>query len=114
MVVKKSFCRVEDMTYYTVFRLWVHIREVNRLAGINTNGLEWKEYESWTHFSTTSGRIDPEAATKAVPEYLRTNKRITSQAAFLFCLNRCMVYDILEREEEDDSVGWDYSRPAGH
>jgi len=62
------------------------------------------------HTSLASGRIDykqlreisPEAARKAVLEYLRTNKGNIYQTARLFGINRAVVYDIMKKNGEGD------------
>ena len=41
-------------------------------------------------------RINPEAARKAVLEYLRTNNHNISEAAFIFGIRRPVVYDIIK------------------
>ncbi len=47
-------------------------------------------------------RINPEAARKAVLEYLKTNNRNISEAALIFGINRTVVYDIIRKEREGD------------
>jgi len=47
-------------------------------------------------------RINPEAARKAVLEYLKTNNRNISEAASIFGINRTVVYDIIRKEREGD------------
>ena len=54
-------------------------------------------------------QVNPEAARKAVLEYLGTNYNI-SQAARLFGINRTVVYDILKKDREGDLKG----RSRGH
>jgi len=45
-------------------------------------------------------KIDPEAARKAVLEYLKTNNHNISEAAYVFGINRTVVYDIIKKERE--------------
>jgi len=45
-------------------------------------------------------KINPEAARRAVIEYLRTNGHNISQAALIFSINRTVVYDIINKEAE--------------
>ena len=45
-------------------------------------------------------KINPEAARLAVLEYLKTNGHHVSQAAFIFGINRSVVYAILKKERE--------------
>jgi len=47
-------------------------------------------------------KINPEAARQAVVEYLKTNNHNVSEAAFIFGINRAVVYDIIRRSEEGD------------
>lgn len=47
-------------------------------------------------------KINPEAARRAVVEYLKTNNHNVSEAAFIFGINRAVVYDIIRRSEEGD------------
>jgi len=47
-------------------------------------------------------KINPEAARRAVVEYLKTNNHNVSEAAFIFEINRAVVYDIIRRSEEGD------------
>jgi len=44
-------------------------------------------------------KIDPEAARKAVLEYLHSNGHNISQVALVFGVNRAVIYDILRKEE---------------
>jgi transposase len=46
--------------------------------------------------------INPEAARKAVLEYLKTNNHNIANAARVFGINRPVVYDILKKEKEGD------------
>ena len=46
--------------------------------------------------------INPEAARKAVLEYLKTNNCNIADTARIFSINRPVVYDILEKEKERD------------
>jgi len=57
-------------------------------------------------------RINPEAARKAVLEYLKTNNRNISEAASIFGINRTVVYDIINKEREDNLK--DRSRAPKH
>ena len=50
----------------------------------------------------TLRQINPEAARKAVLEYLKTNGGNKAEAARVFGVNRTVVYDILEKAEEGD------------
>ena len=60
--------------------------------------------------SLTEGKIDykklrqinPEAARRAVLEYLQTNEGNISQTARLFGINRTVVYDIVRKHKEGD------------
>jgi transposase-like protein len=45
-------------------------------------------------------KINPEAARRAVLEYLKSNGYNISQAALVFGINRTVVYDILRKEKE--------------
>jgi len=45
-------------------------------------------------------KVNPEAARFAVLEYLKTNDRNISQAAWVFGINRAVVYNILRKERE--------------
>jgi len=47
-------------------------------------------------------KINPEAARKAVLEYLKTNEANISRTARLFDINRTIVYDIIKKGEEGD------------
>ena len=47
-------------------------------------------------------KINPEAARKAVLEYLKTNETNISRTARLFGINRTVVYDIIRKSEEGD------------
>ncbi len=47
-------------------------------------------------------KINPEAARKAVLEYLNTNHHNIADAASVFGINRSVVYDILKKEKEGD------------
>jgi len=47
-------------------------------------------------------KINPEAARKAVLEYLKTNNHNISEAASIFGINRAVVYDIIKKEKEGD------------
>lgn len=47
-------------------------------------------------------KINPEAARRAVLEYLRTNGRNIADVARVFEINRPVVYDILQKEREGD------------
>lgn len=47
-------------------------------------------------------QINPEAARQAVVEYLKTNGGNKADAARVFGINRCVVYDILRKAAEDD------------
>lgn len=46
--------------------------------------------------------INPEAARKAVLEYLKTNNHNIANSIRVFALNRPVVYDILKKEKEGD------------
>ena len=46
--------------------------------------------------------INPEAARKAVLEYLMTNNHNIANTARVFGINRTVVYDILRKEKEGD------------
>lgn len=46
--------------------------------------------------------INPEAARRAVVEYLKTNNRNISQTACVFGINRPVIYDIIKKEQEGD------------
>ena len=45
-------------------------------------------------------KINPEAARKAVLDYLKTNNQNISDAAASFGINRTVVYDIIKRSKE--------------
>lgn len=45
-------------------------------------------------------KINPEAARLAVLEYLKTNNHNVSETARVFCINRCVVYDIIKKNKE--------------
>jgi len=45
-------------------------------------------------------RINPEAARRAVLEYLKSNGHNISQGAQVFGINRTVIYDILRKEKE--------------
>ena len=47
-------------------------------------------------------KVNPEAARLAVLEYLKTNDHNVSQAAFVFSINRPVVYAIMKKEKEGD------------
>jgi len=47
-------------------------------------------------------KINPEAARKAVLDYLKSNGHHVSATAGLFGINRCVVYDILRKHQEGD------------
>ena len=47
-------------------------------------------------------KINPEAARKAVVEYLKTNGHNISQTALVFGVNRAVVYDIVGKDRESD------------
>jgi len=47
-------------------------------------------------------KINPEAARRAVLEYLKTNNHNISEAAYIFGINRTVVYDIINKESEGD------------
>ena len=47
-------------------------------------------------------KINPEAARKAVLEYLKTNEANISRTAGLFGINRSVVYNIMRKDEEGD------------
>ena len=47
-------------------------------------------------------KINPEAARRAVLEYLKTNNHNISEAASIFGINRPVVYDIIKKEKEGD------------
>jgi transposase len=47
-------------------------------------------------------KINPEAARKAVLGYLESNGHNVSGAARMFGVNRCVVYDILKKDQEGD------------
>jgi len=57
-------------------------------------------------------RINPEAARRAVMEYLKTNDHNVSQAALVFGITRPVVYDIVRKEQEGDLK--DRSRAPHH
>jgi len=46
-------------------------------------------------------KINPEAARRAILEYLRRNNHDISEAARMFRINRPVVYDIIKKQEED-------------
>ena len=50
----------------------------------------------------TLRQINPEAARKAVLEYLKTNGGNQAEAAKVFGVNRIVVYDILKKAGEGD------------
>jgi transposase len=50
----------------------------------------------------TLRKINPEAARQAVLEYLESNGGIVADAARLFGINRCVVYDILKKQAQGD------------
>jgi transposase len=50
----------------------------------------------------TLREVNPEAARKAVLEYLKTNGGNKAEAARVFGINRTVVYDILKKEAEGD------------
>ena len=50
----------------------------------------------------TLRQINPEAARKAVLEYLKTNGDNKADAARVFGVNRTVVYDILKKASEGD------------
>ena len=78
-------CRVQDILY-TLLAVWSE-----PVCG----GLGKIDYKKLR-------KINPEAARKAVLEYLKTNKGNISQAASVFCISRCVVYNILRKEKEGD------------
>jgi len=47
-------------------------------------------------------RINPEAARRAVMEYLKTNGHHVSQTATVFGINRTVIYDIITKDKEGD------------
>jgi transposase len=47
-------------------------------------------------------RINPEAARRAVIEYLKTNGHNIAQTALVFGITRPVVYDIIRKEREGD------------
>jgi len=47
-------------------------------------------------------KVNPETARLAVLEYLKTNHHNVSDAARVFSINRCVVYDIIHKEREGD------------
>jgi len=47
-------------------------------------------------------KINPEAARRAVLEYLKTNNHNISEAASIFGINRPVVYHIIKKEKEGD------------
>jgi hypothetical protein len=49
-----------------------------------------------------SRRINPEAARRAVMEYLKTNGHHVSQTAAVFRVNRPVIYDIITKDKEGD------------
>lgn len=57
-------------------------------------------------------RINPEAARRAVLEYLKSNGHNISQGAQVFGINRTVIYDILRKEKEDNLK--DRSRAPHH
>ena len=46
--------------------------------------------------------INPEAARQAVLEYLESNGGMVADAARMFGINRCVVYDILQKQAQGD------------
>jgi transposase len=72
------------------------------------------------HTDLPSGKIDykqlrkinPEAARRAVIEYLKTNDHNVSQTALMFGINRMVVYDMVRKEQEGDLK--DRSRAPHH
>jgi hypothetical protein len=47
-------------------------------------------------------KINPEAARRAVIEYLKTNGHHISQTAAVFGINRTVIYDIITKDKEGD------------
>jgi len=47
-------------------------------------------------------KINPEAARKAVLEYLKTNEANISRTARLFGINLSVVYNFIRKDEEGD------------
>ena len=47
-------------------------------------------------------KVNPETARMAVLEYLKTNNHNISDAARVFGINRCVVYDIIQKDKEGD------------
>lgn len=47
-------------------------------------------------------KINPEAARRAVTEYLKTNGHHISQTAAVFGINRTVIYDIITKDKEGD------------
>jgi len=76
--------------------------------------------KSGRHTSLPGGKIDykqlrkinPEAARRAVIEYLKTNGHNISQTALVFGITRPVVYDIIRKEREGDLK--DRSRTPHH
>jgi len=56
--------------------------------------------------------VNPEAARRAVIEYLKSNGHNVSQAALIFGINRTVVYDIIMKDQEGDLK--DRSRTPKH
>lgn len=67
--------------------------EVNRENETAVNGARRKDYKALR-------KINPEAARRAVVDYLKTNNRNISDAAAAFGINRTVVYDIIKRAKE--------------
>jgi transposase len=82
--------------------------------------LKWQKYELWTPTPQPIGRIEynklrrinPEAARRAVIEYLKSNGHNISQGAQVFGINRTVIYDFLRTEKEDNLK--DRSRAPHH
>lgn len=47
-------------------------------------------------------KINPEAARRAVIEFLKTNGRHISQTAEIIAINRAVIYAIINKDKESD------------
>jgi len=47
-------------------------------------------------------KIDPEAARRAVIEYLKTSGHHISRTGAVFGINRTVIYDIIKKDKEGD------------
>jgi phosphatidylserine/phosphatidylglycerophosphate/cardiolipin synthase-like enzyme len=85
IVVKKSLCGVEDITIrFSGYGYLCILGKSTGLQGSTLTAWSGKDVKAGRTFPLLPGKIDPETATKAVLEYLKTNKRNISQAASSF------------------------------